>query len=439
MSDVTTETALTEGRHEAMTGGGCPHLEKGFDPVLPEQVANPWPWLAEARRDCPVFYMPHYDQWCVTRHEDALSVYRDPVTYSNFGSHDMRVPIPKALEGEVPLDYHFPFVGQLNTTDPPQHTRIRKLMQKAFTPRHLSEREGEIRALANHLIDQLISDGHADLVAQLASPLPIRVVSGILGVPPERTEGFRDWAEDFFRLSGATEIPEQEAVLRWRRMYQWDQFIRSFVAQRRAHPQADLTSDLILAKSDDGSPSLTDDELLANILGIVAAGADTTTILLTHAVYLLMRNRGQWRELIEDPSLAPRVIEETMRLMGPVRGLRRTVTKDVELGGVQLREGAVLYLHVGSASRDEAVFEEPERFDIHRENSSKHLGFGIWTHFCIGAPLARLEGRVVLECLAERMPDLALADEQAEIRYSENMVLPSPRELQVKWKVRTGD
>lgn len=438
MSDGTIEAALPEGEGARARAGGCPHLEEGFDPVLPEQVVNPWPWLTQARRECPVFHMRQYDQWCVTRHQDVLDVYRDPVTYSNFGSHDMRVPIPAALEGEVPLDYHFPFVGQLNTTDPPQHTRIRKLMQKAFTPKHVGEREGEIRALANHLIDQFIDEGQVDFVGRFTSPLPIRVVSGILGVPPERTEGFRDWAEDFFRLSGATEIPEQEAIVRWRRMYQWDQFIRSFVAERRANPQADLTSDLILAKSDDGAPSLTDDELLANILGIVAAGADTTTILLTHAVYLLMRNPEQWNELVADPSLAPRAIEETMRLMGPVRGLRRTVTKDVELGGTELPKGSVLYLHVGSASRDEAVFEEPERFDLHRENASKHLGFGIWTHFCIGAPLARLEGRVVLECLADRIPDLRLVDPDAALQYTENMVLPSPREMQVRWGAKSN-
>ena len=408
----------------------CPRLE-GFDPLVPEQVGKPWPWLARARAEVPVFYMPQYDMWCVTRYEDALAVYRDPVTFSNVGSHDMRVPIPSSLAGELPEDYRFPFVGQLNTTDPPQHTRIRKLMQRAFTPRHVGGREDEIRALCHSLIDVFPNDGSLDFVEAFASPLPITVISGVLGIPPERTGGFREWAEDFFRLSGATEIPEDEATVRWRRVYEWDQYIRSFVADRRASRQDDLTSDLIHAKSDDGSPTLTDDELLANILGIVAAGADTTTILLTHLVFLLLEHRGRWEEVGEDHALIPNAIEETMRLMGPVRGLRRTTTAPVQLGGVALPKGSTLYLHVGSASRDEDIFPDSEHFDLHRTNASRHLGFGIWTHFCIGAPLARLEARVALECLLDRVPGLRLAVEHEELEYTENMVLPSPRRLEV--------
>ena len=429
---VASEPMGSEEKAAATAPAGCPHLE-GFDPVVHEQVGNPWPYLEEARAEVPVFYMPEYEMWCVTRHEDVLAVYRDPVTFSNEGSHDMRVPIPKSLEGEVPADYKFPFKGQLNTTDPPQHTRIRKLMQKAFTPRHVGEREGEIRELCNGLIDAIEPAGKADFTGQFASPLPITVISRVLGIPDDRTGGFRDWAEDFFRLSGATTIPEDEATVRWRRMYEWDQFIRGFIAERRAEPQADLTSDLINATGDSGEKQLTDDELLANILGIVAAGADTTTILITHTVFLLLRHRERWEEVEADRSLVANAVEETMRLMGPVRGLRRTTTAPVELGGVELPVGSTLYLHVGSASRDEDVFADGGHFDLHRDNSSKHLGFGIWTHFCIGAPLARLEGRTALDTLLDRLPSLRLADDEALLDYTDNMVLPSPRRLDVEW------
>jgi cytochrome P450 len=417
---------------EGATGLGCPFI-KGFDPLIPEQVANPWPYLQHARETAPVFYMPGYDQWCVTRHEDVLAVYNDPITFSNQGAHDMRVAIPAALHGEVPADYTFPLTGQLNTVDPPQHTRIRKLMQKAFTARHAVEREPEIRALCNELIDGFVDAGQTDLASTYTTPLPITVISRILGVPPESTGGFQDWADDFFRLTGATDVPDEESIPRWRRIYEWDAFIREFIASRRAEPQTDLVSDLIRAQSEDDGPSLTDEELLANILGIVAAGADTTKVLITHIVYLLLNHRERWEDVRADRSLVPRAVEETMRLMGPVRGIRRTTTAPVRLGGVDVPVGATIYLHVGSASRDGAIFEDPERFDLHRTNTSKHLGFGIWTHFCLGAPLARLEARIALETLLDRLPTVRLAEGQGRLEYTDNMVLPSPRHLHVAW------
>jgi cytochrome P450 len=416
---------------EAATGSGCPFV-KGFDPLIPEQVANPWPYLEEARGAAPVFYMADYDQWCVTRYEDVLAIYNDPITFSNEGAHDMRVAIPAALGDEVPADYTFPLKGQLNTVDPPQHTRIRKLMQKAFTARHAAEREPEIRELCHQFIDAFVGAGETDLAYTYATPLPITVISRILGVPAASTGGFQDWAEDFFRLTGATDIPDEESIPRWRRIYQWDKFIREFVGSRRAQPQADLVSDLIRAQSDDG-PSLSDAELLANILGIVAAGADTTKVWITHIVYLLLNHRERWEQVSADRSLIPRAVEEAMRLMGPVRGLRRRTTAPVTLGGVDLPVGATIYMHVGSANRDGSMFVNPEKFDLQRTNTSKHLGFGIWTHFCLGAPLARLEARVALETLIDRLPTLRLAEGQGRLKYTDNMVLPSPRHLHVAW------
>lgn len=412
---------------------GCPHLD-GFDPLDGEQVTNPWPLLKKARAEVPVFYMPAYDQWCVTRHEDVSEVYRDLETFSNQGAHEMRVPIPDALKDELPPGYRFPFAGQVNTIDPPEHTRVRKLMlQIAFAPRRVNEKEGEIVELCDELIDGFIADGSADLNRQYCGVLPVTVISRMLGVPAEESASFGTWAEDFFQLANSVELPEEEAIERWRRLYEFHQWTTKFLAERREHPQDDLTTDLLEATTDDGSPSLSDAEMLSNILGIVAAGGDTTAITLTHMLYLLLSDRKRWDEVEADRSLVPNVFEETLRLMGPVRGLWRTVMKDTELGGVKIPKGAHLYIHLGSAGRDESVFSEPEEFDIHRANANKHLEFGIWGRFCIGAPLARIEGRVALERIQDRLPNLRLADENVKIDYIPNMMMPLPRSLRVEW------
>lgn len=412
---------------------GCPHFE-GFDPLDHEMVLDPYPSLARARREVPVFYMPAYDQWCVTRHEDLLSVYRDPVSYSNASNWQFLVDIPEALAHRVADDWVFPLVlGQLNATDPPQHTRIRKLMQWAFTPKRINERTGLIEQIAGQLIDSLPADREGDLVSLFTSPLPVTVVSGMLGMPLSTADVWRQWSDDWFALTGATNLPEQEAIERWGRLLDFDQLLREFVEERRREPRDDLASDMIHAKLDDGSPSMTDDEALANIVGVVLAGADTTTILITHLVYLLLRHPGELDKVRADRELIPAAVEETMRLMGPVRGVNRTTTTDVELGGVSIPKGSKLYVHLGSASRDETVFGDPDSFRLDRQDVGKHLGFGIWTHFCIGAPLARLEAKIALESLLDRLPELRLADERAQLDYIDNMILPSVRDLRVAW------
>jgi cytochrome P450 len=417
---------------------GCPHLD-GFDPVEHETVVNPYPWLERARHECPVFYMPKYDQYVITRYEDLLEIYRDPISYSNVGSHDVRPAVPDELKHRVPDGkYQSPIaLGQLNVSDPPQHTRLRKLMQKAFTPKHLEQRAPEIKQIAERLVDAMVADGkpEANYVTRFASPLPIRVVSGILGMLPEADETWRRWSDDWFRLTGATEenIPHAELVERFSRMIDFDEYLKEFVAKRRRSPREDLASDLIHARTDDGQPSMTDGEALANIMGVVLAGADTTAILLSHILYNLLEDRSRWEAVRQNRELVTHAVEETMRLMGPVRGLRRTTMRDVELGGVRIPKGSTLYIHIGSGSRDEQVFDDPNTFDLHRSNKNKHLGFGIWTHFCIGAPLARLEARVALNVLLDRVPDIRIAPRQGRLDYLDNMVLPSVREFWVAW------
>lgn len=406
----------------------CPHLA-AFDPTMPD----PYPILAQARVEAPVFYIPELDYWCVTRHEDVAKIYRDPISFSSEGMHDMRVPMPAAVVKDVGPNYVFPFKGQLNTTDPPQHTRIRKLMMKAFTPRQVGGREGEIRNIANDLIDSFPDEGVIELVSAYTSLVPTRVIALVLGMDQELAPKFSGWVGAFFALSASPEMAEEEATMHWSRLVEFDRLTRAFVEERRESPADDLTSELIRAESDDGSPSLTDDELLANILGLIAAASDTTSILIANTVYMLLRKPQLWEAISADRTLIPAAVEEALRLRSPVRGNRRTTTRDVELGGVKIPAGVSIYFQLGSANRDEAVFENPEQYDLRRENVGEHLGLGYGPHFCIGASLARLEARVAVETLIRRVPELRLGrGQEDELDYSYNIVVPLLNSLYIE-------
>lgn len=406
----------------------CPHLA-GFDPSMPD----PYPLLARARVEAPVFYLPELDYWCVTRHEDVLQIYRDPIAFSSDGMHDMRVPMPASVVEDVGPNYIFPFKGQLNTTDPPQHTRIRKLMMKAFTPRQVGGREADIRNIATELVESVPATGIIELVSAYTSVVPTRVIALVLGMEQSLAPKFSGWVGAFFALSASPEMAEDEATMHWSRLVEFDRLTRAFVEERREHPSDDLTSELIRAESDDGTPSLSDDELLANILGLIAAASDTTSILIANTIYMLLRDRTLWEAVKADETLIPGAVEEALRLRSPVRGNRRTTTKEVELGGVKIPSGAAIYFQLGSANRDERVFANGEQYDLERDNVGEHLGLGYGPHFCIGATLARIEARVAVEELVRRVPDLRLArDQEIELDYSYNIVVPLLNSLYVE-------
>ena len=408
----------------------CPHAV-GFDATMPD----PYPILAESRPTAPVFYIPELAYWCITSWEGVAEVYRDPVSFSSAGMHNMSVPMPLEVRKTVGPDWDFNrvFKGQLNTTDPPQHTRIRKLMQKAFTPRQVSGRTDDIRGIATELIASFAGDDEVELVSRYTSPVPTRVIALVLGMDLDLAPRFAAWVDAFFSLSASPEMSEGEALRHWSALVEFETITREFVERRRRFPTDDLTSELIQAKSDDGEPSLTDDEVLANILGLIAAASDTTSILIANVVYMLLRTK-QWSEVVADSGLVPGAVEEVLRLRSPVRGNRRTTTTDVSVCGVTIPAGESVYIQIGSANRDADVFAEPDTFDIRRANAAEHFGLGRWTHFCLGAPLARLEARLAVEALAARFPQLTLRPGQEnELPYSYNLVVPVLHSLHVTW------
>jgi cytochrome P450 len=411
---------------------GCPVLA-GFDPLAPEQVRDPFPLLAQARRELPVFYMPGFDRWCVTRYEDLEQVLSDPECFSSAEFIDFP-PFPEEVASQLTEGH--PLEQTLVTQDPPAHTRMRRLAVKAFTPRQATARAAEVREIADALIDGFIDDREADLVKAYTSKLPIRVIGPVLGISSDEATALYKWAMEALILVGSADQFSPEKLLELSRgQVDFDRAIRAIVADRRRNLRGadDLVSSLIAAEDDEGAPALADQEIVGIVSAAIVAGSDTSASTLAHTLRYLLENRAAWEEILANPALIPNAIEETLRLNGPSRVVTRTTTREVTLGGVTIPKGAKLYVHIGSGSRDEAVFENPDAFQLHRANQRRHLAFGKGIHFCIGAPLARTQIRVGIEAIAERIPSLRLVPGH-EIEYLASiLVAPVAGGLVVEW------
>jgi cytochrome P450 len=376
-----------------------------FDPLAPEQRESPYAVYAEAREREPVFYAERFGFWVVTRHEDVLTVLKDGETYS---SRDALTSSPVDLPREVQavLAEGWPEMPVIIDTDAPLHTRIRGLVTKAFTPRRVAEMAPTIEAVARELIDAIVEEGRADIVARFAWPLPLTVVGDMLGVPRDDLARLHEWSVHWLRLKQPGATLEQQ--LEWAgSTVELQRYFMSLLDARERDPRDDLTTAL-LAAARELEPPLPRDAVMGVPLDLVVAGHVTVTRAIGNALVLLLGEAGRADELRSDPSLVPAAVEEILRLESPAQGLFRTTTRPVSLGGVELPAGARLMVHYGSANRDERVFACPADYDPHREGLTKHVAFGKGVHFCIGAPLARLELGIALPMLLERLPGLRL-------------------------------
>lgn len=411
----------------------CPivHGEE-FTPWQPEQAGNPYPWLRAAQSQAPIFYLDEYGMWVITRHSDALEVIRDTATYSS----------RKVLDfSKVSPDFYEAFPERpdrvLVTIDPPEHTPLRKLAQRWFTPKTVATWEPEIRALVDSLLDTFIEDGHCDLVAQFADRLPVQAIARVLGAPAERWEDFFEWARDRLTLlEGAPGLSEQERRAVIDRAVGFDRWLREFVDERRQAPRDDLASALIGAQDQDGDEVLSTNGVVSLISTILAAGTSTTARFIPLAVRELVGRPDVWERIQADRSLIPQAIEECLRLRTSLMGTVRTTTTDVTIAGVSLPAGTDIYIHLGAAQRDPDIFPEPDNFDIDRPNLRDHFVFGRWTHICLGAPLARLELKVTIEQILERMPDTSLVS-GADEEWIPNFAIPGLRRLDLTWSARS--
>lgn len=385
--------------------------------------------FAELRENKPVARIPELELWLVSRYADCVTVIRDMENFGHMPA-DMMAAVPDEVQAELPDGYPVWYPSLINT-DPPVHTRIRKLAQKPITPRGVAPKEARISEAAHRLIDGFIADGTVDLVPAFALPLPVFVLTEVLGIPQNDLSQFERWIENTTELFNPMISPERRVELA-RDQVAFGAYVADAIAARRECPQDDLISDLIRAK-EEGERDLSDTEIHGVVAQLILAGFDTTAGAICFAIAHLCRNPDQLARVRADPSLIPIVVEETVRRTTPTRGVVRLTKNEVTLGGTTIPAGEKVMALVSSANQDPAQFSCPHEFNIDRDPSElrRHLGFGQGVHRCIGQPIAQLEMRVALEALISRLPNLRLANE--DIPLSPGMIFLRPSKLEIAW------
>ena len=361
-----------------------------FDPFDYAFHEDPYPTYRALRERAPVYRNPEIGFWALSRHADVVAGFKDHERLVNSGGISLEM-------GDLGQDMSavLSFLGM----DPPRHTRMRGLVSRGFTPRRVAELEPRVRAIATSYIDRFIERGSCDFVADFAGRLPMDVVSEMLGVPESDRDALRAWADTVLhREEGVRGVPPEGIAASLRLL----QYFVQLVAERRKKPGADLASALLQVEID--GDRLEEKDIIGFCYLMIIAGNETTTKLLANALYWLERNPGARAEVTANPALIPAWVEETLRYDNSTQLMARTAALDFELHGEKIRRGEKVLLLIGSANRDERVFERPDAFDLHRD-TSESLAFGRGIHFCLGAALARLEGRVSLEEVMRRLPD----------------------------------
>ena len=380
-----------------------------FNPMAPEFVADPYPTYRRMREEDPVHQSP-MGFWVLTRYEDVVASLKDPRMIKEpiqaFVAARFGLQVPPTGMGMSMLD-----------RDPPDHTRLRGLVSKAFTPRVIEQLRPHIQQIVDGLLDKVEGEPGMDLIEQFAYPLPVIVICEMLGVPVADHERFKGWGLDIARGLDAILLPPDSPVAQrsMQARHALAAYFRELIAERRTAPRDDMLSGLIAAE--EAGDKLTEDELLATCILLLVAGHETTVNLIGNGSLALLRHPDQRKRLQEDPGLITTAVEELLRFDGPVQRTARIPSEDVTFGGKTIGKGEMVMPFIGAADRDPAQFPDPDRLDIGRTDN-RHIAFGWGIHFCIGAPLARVEGQIAINTLLKRKPKLALATDKPEHRQS---------------------
>ncbi len=369
-----------------------------FDPRVPELRANPYPRLHELRAADPVHWSPLLAGWLLSRYQDVQTLLRQPTI-----SKDFRHARPSPLGNR---DATSPAgTRTMLVLDPPDHTRLRSLVSKAFTPRSVDALQPRIQTIADDLLDAVRADEPLDLIRDFANPLPVIVIAEMLGVPAEDREQFKTWSTDLVLGASISSSADARARREAARAHLLAYFKR-VVQKRRRQPRDDLVSALIEAEAE--GDRLSEAELLDTCILLLVAGNETTTNLIGNGMLALMQHPDQLELLRRDPKRIGQAVEELLRYDTPVQMLRRLVTTEIDIGGKRITPGTMAITLVGAANRDPDVFPNPDQLDITRHGAS-HVSFGYGIHYCLGAPLARAEASIAITTLLRRFPHLQLA------------------------------
>jgi cytochrome P450 len=380
---------------------------------------NPFPVYDRLRSSSPVLGDPAGDMWMILDYEGVKQALSDPETFSSRA----------APPGGTPLDW-------LIFLDPPRHTKLRNLISRAFTPRVVANLEPRIRQLCCELLDHAMQTGEMDLAADFSVPLPMMAIAELLGIPPADRPQFRRWAEAVLGLSETVSGGPEDAARAGQAFAaaksEAGAYLDGLLAERRIAPTEDLLSRLVAAEVD--GERLTREEIIAFFLLLLLAGTETTTNLLNNAVLCFIEHPHELARLRAQPELLPSAIEEVLRYRSPLQVVFRQTRREVSLHGRTIAAGKLVLVVLGSANRDPKQFPDASHFDIAREPNA-HLAFGHGIHFCIGAPLARLEARVALTELLDRMPDFALAGPWEPRRA---FIVHGPSRLPIRFQANRG-
>ena len=399
-----------------------------YDFMSPAARANPQALYAQMRSECPAYRHVWSDSklplWLLTRYDDCALVLKDQRLGKNI-YRNLPHEVASRYEPEPDPNNPWSAINQhMLFQDPPEHTRLRALVHKAFTPRMVEDLRPRIEQIATTLLDEMGDHGETDLLAAFAFPIPVTVIAEMLGIPASDRDQFRKWTKI---LLFSVDFSENEAAL-----MEFGMYMNNMVNERSEHPQDDIISALVQAE--EGGDTLNHMELLSMLFLLLVAGHETTVNLIANGMLALMQHRDQLELLHNDPTLIRSAVEEMLRFNGPVDlATTRWAFEDIELSdGTIIPKGEPVWASLLAANRDPAQFENPDAFDIRRE-PNKHIAFGNGIHYCVGAPLARLEGTIALRALVERLPQMEMAVDPATIEWTTMPIIHGMQTMPVRY------